>query len=340
MKRRLFTQSMTVPLAASVASVASGVFAPNLAFAQAKNIKIATIAINGSPWHTALNKFKELVEASSQGRYTVAVYTDGQLGDISRLMTQMQLGTVEMSYFGATSVAFVKGGEFMNVAYVPYLFKSAESAERILNNDEFQGYYAKAAEASGVRMFGAWGQRSPRAIQSTKGPITKPADVKGMKLRVPSIPLLTAMFEKLGAQVTPMGMLEIYNALSRGAIEGQDNGFDLAIPPRFHEVAKFWSATDHAYELVGFFSSGKFWNGLNAADKKLFSDAAKQAGALTTSLTKEFDLQSVETLKKAGVQYVVPDRAAFEAATRGLDTQFEGKLWPSGLVQRIRTLQV
>jgi TRAP-type C4-dicarboxylate transport system substrate-binding protein len=69
------------------------------------------------------------------------------------------------------------------------------------------------------------------------------------------------MFDRLGVQSTPLGMLEIYSALSRGTVDGQDNGFDLAIPPRFHEAAKFWSATDHVNELVGFFVSERFWRG-------------------------------------------------------------------------------
>lgn len=334
MKRRTFTHAAGASLAMTALA---GVALP--ARAQARNLKVATIALLNSPWHKALMKFKELVEVQSKGRYTVTIYTDGQLGDISRLLSQMQLGTVEFSYFGAPSLSFVKGGEFMNVAYVPYLFKSAEWAERVFNGPEFQPHYDKAAEVSGVRMFGAWGQRSPRAIQSTKGPIMKPTDVKGMRLRVPAIPALKATFERLEAQVTPMGMLEIYNALSRGAVEGQDNGFDLAIPPRFHEVAKHWSATDHVHELVGFFASERFWKSLPAEDRALFSQAAKEAGAVTTALTREFDVQSIDTLKKAGVNYVVPDREAFMVATRGLENEFEGKLWPAGMVERIRKQQ-
>ncbi len=333
MKRRQFTGIAGATLAATALAPA----AP--ALAQARNLKMATIALANSPWHKALLTFKEVVEADSKGRYTVTIYTDGQLGDISRLMSQMQLGTVEFSYFGAPSLSFVKGGEVMNVAYVPYLFKSAEWAERIFNNDEFQGYYEKAAEVSGVRMFGAWGQRSPRAVQSTKGPILKPADLKGLRLRVPAIPALKGTFERLEAQVVPMGMLEIYNALSRGAVDGQDNGFDLSIPPRFHEVAKHWSATDHVHELVGFFASERFWKSLPADDRAIFSKAAKQAGAVTTALTKEFDRASVDTLKAAGVNYVIPDREAFRAATAGLEREFEGKLWPAGLVERIRKAQ-
>ena len=331
-------QFITTLVAAAVAGSALFTSAPADA-QQARNVKMATIALANSPWHKALLKYKEAVETASKGRYTVTLYTDGQLGDISRLLSQMQLGTVEFSYFGAPSLSFVKGGEVMNVAYVPYLFKSAEWAERIFNNAEFQGYYDKAAEVSGVRMFGAWGQRSPRAIQSTKGPIMKPADLKGLRLRVPGIPALKGTFEKLDAQVVPMGMLEIYNALSRGAVDGQDNGFDLSIPPRFHEVAKHWSATDHVHELVGFFVSERFWKSLGADDQAMFSKAAREAGAVTTALTKEFDRDSVATLKAAGVNYVIPDREAFRAATAGLEKEWEGKLWPAGLVERIRKAQ-
>jgi len=140
MKRRMIAW-LTATLAATAAL---STMAPAQA-QQARNVKMATIALANSPWHKALLKYKEVVETDSKGRYSVTIYTDGQLGDISRLLSQMQLGTVEFSYFGAPSLSFVKGGEVMNVAYVPYLFKSAEWAERIFNNDEFMGYYDKAA---------------------------------------------------------------------------------------------------------------------------------------------------------------------------------------------------
>ncbi|MBA4221388.1 MAG: hypothetical protein C0458_11710 [Methylobacterium sp.] len=313
---------------------------PSIARAQSKQLKIATIALVNSPWHKALNRFKEVVEAESAGRYTVAVYTDGQLGDIAQLLSAMQLGTVDFSYFGLSSISFVRGGEAFNVLYVPYLFKNGEWGEKILNTDpELLGMFDKMATTAGVRVFGAWGQRSPRAIQSTRGPIMKPEDVKGLRLRIPAIPMLRATFDRLGAQSTPMGMLEIYSALSRGAVDGQDNGFDLSIPPRFHEAAKFWSATDHVNELVGFFASERLWKGLNETDRQIFRKASKAAGEVTTQLTKELDTEAIDILKKAGCTYVVPDRDAFRKAVAGVEDELDGKMWPKGMVARLRTLQ-
>jgi len=136
-----------------------------------------------------------------------------------------------------------------------------------------------------------------------------------------------------------MGMMEIYNALSRGTIDGQDNGFDLSIPAHFHDAAKFWSATDHVQELVGFFVSERFWKGLKAEDRAIFDKAAQEAGKVTTELTQKLDAEGLALLKSAGVTVVTPDREAFKKAVAGVETQFEGKLWPAGLVERIRKAQ-
>ena len=325
---------------ALLGSAGAAIGMPSIARAQARQLKIATIALVNSPWHKALNRFKEVVEAESAGRYTVAVYTDGQLGDIAQLLSAMQLGTVDFSYFGLSSISFVRGAEAFNVLYVPYLFKNGEWGEKILNTDlELLGMFDKVATTAGVRVFGAWGQRSPRAIQSTRGPIMKPEDVKGLRLRIPAIPMLRATFDRLGAQSTPMGMLEIYSALSRGAVDGQDNGFDLSIPPRFHEAAKFWSATDHVNELVGFFVSERLWKWLNETDREIFRKASKAAGEVTTQLTKELDTEAIDILKKAGCTYVVPDRDAFRKAVAGVEDALHGNMWPKGMVARLRTLQ-
>jgi tripartite ATP-independent transporter DctP family solute receptor len=304
-----------------------------------RTIKVATIAMTNSPWHKALLKFKEVVETDSKGRYTISLYPDGQLGDIPQLLSAMQVGTVDMAYFGLTAISYVRGGEALNVVYVPYLFKDGEWAEKILNNDEFHAIYSKVAASSGVRVFGAWGQRSPRAMQTTKGPINKPEDLAGMRIRIPPIPVLKATFDRLKVQVATLGMLEIYNALSRGMVEGQDNGFDLAMPPKFYEAAKYWSATDHVYEVVGWFGSEKLWKTLPAADQAIFKKASREAGKVATDLEKIYDKESIAVLKAAGVTYTVPDKAAFRAAVAGVGNEFEGKLWPVGLIDRIRKAQ-
>jgi len=309
------------------------------ATAQERQIKLASIANAGSIWHKSMDRMKEYVEAETKGRIKVQVFTDGQLGDIGGMMSAMQLGTLEMAYYGVTSIIQLRGAEALNIVYVPYLFKNVEWAAKVQNSPEFMEIYDKVAASAGVRVVGAWGERSPRALQTTRGPITRPEQVKGMRLRIPPIEMLKVTFEKLGAQNTPMGMMEIYNALGRGTVEGQDNGLDLSIPGKFHEVAKYWSATDHAYELVGLFASERVWRTLSAEDKAIFTRASKVAGDLSTELTRQLNEDAIAQLKAAGVTYTVPDRDAFRQALADAHLPYEGKLWPAGMFDRVRKMQ-
>jgi tripartite ATP-independent transporter DctP family solute receptor len=304
-----------------------------------RKIRIATISANGSPWHKAMTRFAEVAEKESGGQIKVQVFTDGQLGDIAQMYASMQLGTLEMGYFGLGAITTLKGAEPLNVLYVPYLFKSAEAAEKVANGADFAKMYDDAAAKTGVRVVGAFGQRSARAVQTIKGPINKPEDLKGMRIRVPSIQMLKATFEGLGVQVTPMGMLDIYTALSRGTVEGQDNGFDLSMPLKFQEVAKYWSATDHAYELTGWFMSERLWKSLSEAERTALVKAARAGGEVSTAETRRLDADSVETIRKSGGTYTVPDREAFKAALKGVHVPYDGKLWPTGTVERIRAAQ-
>jgi tripartite ATP-independent transporter DctP family solute receptor len=328
MRRRSF-------LAASAAAAA----APRLAFAQTRELRMGTPFVNGSNLHQAMQRFAEVVNAESGGRYKVLVYTDSQIGDISQLISGMQLGTVDMAYLGIGNGAGLKGGAPLNIAYTPYLFRSKEKANEILNGPIFNEMFESLAKESGVRAFAAAGARSGRAIQTTRGPIRRPDDLKGFRLRIPPIDMFRAAFESVGVKPVPMGLADVYQALARGQIDGQDNGFDLSLSFKWHEVAKFWSATDHCFELATWYISERTWQSLTPADRELWKRAARAGGEVATRLGEEIDRNGVEELKKAGVTYVVPDIAAFRDAFKDVHKPYDGKVWPAGLVDRIRAMQ-
>lgn len=303
------------------------------------NIRFGTPFVTGSNLHKGMEKFAEVVAAESQGAIKVQVYADSQIGDIQQLIAGMQLGTVDMAYLGVGNSGQLKGCGALNVSYLPYLFKSKRAAEDTLNGPIFEPLYEQCAQSAGVRIFAVGGDRSPRAIVTTKGPIRKPEDLQGMRLRIPPIPIFRDTFEVLGVKVVPLGLNEIYMALSRGQVEGQDNGFDLTLSFRFHEVSKFWSATDHVYDMGAFYVSERKWKSFTPAQKAIFRKAAQEGGKLATALGEALDRNGLEELRKAGVTYVVPDRAAFARAWADIHKSYEGKVWPAGLVQRIRDSQ-
>ena len=302
-------------------------------------LRFGTPFVTNSNLHKAMEKFAEVVARESAGKIKVQVYADSQIGDIQQLIAGMQLGTVDMAYLGVGNSGQLKGCGALNVSYLPYLFKSKRAAEDGLNGPIFQDLYEQCAQSAGVRIFAVGGDRSPRAIVTTKGPILKPEDLNGLRMRIPPIPIFRETFEAVGVKVVPLGLNEVYMALSRGQVDGQDNGFDLTLSFRFHEVSKFWSATDHCYDVGAFYVSERKWKTFTPEQKALFKRAAAEGGKLATQLGEELDKRGLEELKKAGVNYVVPDRAAFEKAWANVYKNYEGKVWPDGLVQRIKAAQ-
>lgn len=326
-------------IAALCALIGAVALTPATHAQQTKELRMGTPFVNGSNLHQGMLKFAEIVNAESKGKYKVLVYSDSQIGDIQALLSGMQLGTVDMAYLGIGNGAALKGGGPLNIAYTPYLFKSKEWAEKILNGPIFAPMFEDLAKESGVRVFAAAGARSGRAIQTIKGPITKPDDLKGMRLRIPPIGMFKDAFEGLGVKVVPMGLSEVYLALSRNQVDGQDNGFDLSLSFKWHEVAKYWSATDHCYELATWYMSDKLWQQLTPEDKALFQRAAKEGGIVVTKLGEQLDANGIEELKKAGVTYTKPDLEPFRKAFENAHKAYEGKQWPAGLVDQIKAMQ-
>lgn len=303
-------------------------------------LRFGTPFVSGSNLHKGMLKFAEIVDKESQGKIKIQVYTDSQIGDILQLISGMQLGTVDMAYLGVANAGQVKGGAPLNISYTPYLYKNKDKATEIMNGPIFQEMYENLAKQSNLRIFAVAGARSPRALLTTRGPIKTPADLKGMRLRIPPIDMFRAMFDQLGVKSVPLGLNEVYMALSRNQVEGQDNGFDLSLTFKFQEVAKHWSATDHVYDVAAWYINEKRWQSLSKEQKDLLTRAAKEGGKLTTELGEEFDKHGLEELKKAGVTYTVPDIAAFREVWKDVHKSYEEKgIWPKGLVDKIRAIQ-
>jgi TRAP-type C4-dicarboxylate transport system substrate-binding protein len=232
----------------------------------------------------------------------------------------------------------LKGGPQLNLAYVPSLFKSKAAAEEIANGPIFQKMYEDVASQSGVRIFAVYGQRTPRGVQNSKRAVVKPDDMKGLKIRIPPIDGMRQFVGTLGAQGVVMGLGDTYQGISRGQVDGHENGIDAAISFKWFEVAKYWTETAHMYETAAWYMPEKIWQSLTPDQRKAFVSAAKAGGAVVTQLGEKIEKDGLETFKANGVTVSQPDRAAFEAALKDAYRQSEGKLWPAGLVDQIRAL--
>lgn len=299
----------------------------------------------GSPWpttstpHVALVTFAREVEKATEGRIKVRVFPDSQLGDIQALINGLQLGTVDMTYLAIGNAGVLRGGAALNVAYVPYLFNTKQDAERIANSPVFRELYDSLAQQSGARIFAVYGARSPRGLQNSKRPVAKPDDVRGLRIRIPPIDGIRLAFERLGARPVVLGLGDTYQAISRNQVDGHENGIDAAIGYKWYEVAKHWTQTSHIFETAAFYVNEKLWQEFSPADRDVIIEAARAGGRDMTTATEELDAKGLETFRANGVTITQPDLEAFRTALRDVATPLEGRVWPEGLVARLRAMQ-
>jgi tripartite ATP-independent transporter DctP family solute receptor len=258
----------------------------------------------GSPWpssstpHAGVVKFAQEVERLSKGEMKILVYPDSQLGDIQALVTATQTGTVEMAYLGVSNASVLKGGQPLSVVYVPFLFKNRDVVPGIVNGPLFQEMYDQLAKESNVRIFAAYGSRLPRAINTVKTPVVKPSDVKGLKIRVPPIEVIRGTWETLGAKPVVMGLSDIYMGISRGQLDGQENGFDAIIGFKWYEVTKHYSPLNQVYEVSAYYMNEKLWQGLTPQEKDILRQAAKAGGDAMTKAGDDLNKEGLEILRR------------------------------------------
>ncbi len=305
----------------------------------AMTLKFAHVFAPGSLEDKCINSFAQQVEKRTKGEIKYQIFPAGQLGDIPASYQAMSLGTIDHFFVEITLLGYLKGHEEFFVGQVPYLFDTVEDARRIYNSGLYAPMCEKVRVEKGIRVLAIRGDRAARAINTTKGPIFSPADCRDIKIRVMPIPVSIRTFEAWGFKSTPVAWGELFMALKQGLVEGQENGLDVTVPNKFHEVARYFALSDHVYSLYGWYISEKTWNKVPEKFRNVIVEEAKAAGDLETKLGLQRQTDDLNTMLKAGVKVTIPNRFAFQEAAKDVYKEFEGKLWPAGLVEKIRALQ-
>jgi tripartite ATP-independent transporter DctP family solute receptor len=154
-----------------------------------------------------------------------------------------------------------------------------------------------------------------RNITNSKRPINTPADVKGLKIRTPENLAQLETFKAMGAVATPMAFSELYNALSQGVVDGQENPLQNIWTSKMYEVQKYLTMTGHIYNSAYILASNKFWMGLPADLRKIAEDSLKEASDWQLDFVANLDKQLITDLKAKGMQVTFPDQEAFRKAT-------------------------
>lgn len=173
-----------------------------------------------------------------------------------------------------------------------------------------------------------------------KKKIATPADMTGIKLRMPPGDAWQLLGRSLGANPTPMAYAEVYTGLQTGAIDGQDNPLPTNRDSKFFEVTKQIVLTSHLVDQNYVAFSKKVWDGLKPDQQKIVQKAADDAAELGRQRQLKLEGELEAFFKEKGLKVYAPDVAAFRAKVQKdyLESKF-AKDWPAGLVDKINAVK-
>jgi len=299
-------------------------------------MKLGHIRADTSPTHKAALKFADLVAAKTNGEVEIKVFPNSQLGGILDMFTGMKAGSLEMVYGGINTYGFIKGGEVFQITAVPFLYRDYDHMRKVLNSPIFKPHLEAAEKATGVKVIAINGDTAPRELTTRDRPVKTAADFKGLKIRIAESAMVRAAMQKLGANPQVIPFADLYVALKQGVVDAQENGVIPIKNMSFFEVQKYFMPTHYIRDVETFYVSADKWKTLSPTQQKAIADASEEAGNLETQLTKQ-DIDDATKFLATKMAIVEPDLGSIRKALEGVyEEQFEGKLWPKGLLQQVR----
>jgi tripartite ATP-independent transporter DctP family solute receptor len=262
--------------------------------------------------------FKELVEKNSKGQILVEIYPSGQLGTIPEEIQAVKSGAQQMNN---TPVGeFVPYWSKLGTFDLPYLYrdqnhflKVAEKFVSLIDQDEM-------ATKTGLRIIGTR-IKTPRQL-TTKFPVNKLEDIKGLKIRISQSPVSVALWKALGTIPTAIPVTDLYTALATGTVDAQENPFETIYTNKFYEQVKYCALTAHKREIVPIIISESFWKSLTKAQRKIIQDAMDKSDKRLTKLVLDDEAKFKNLLVKVGMKFTQPDLVPFREKAKTIWNQF------------------
>ena len=281
--------------------------------AQTTTLKIGYATTKESHYGVGSTVFCDEIEKGTQGRYKCQQFPSSALGGEREQIEAVQLGTQDLVNTSTGPV-----GNFVpevKIVDIPFLFRDYDHARKVMDGPIGQDILAKFP-SKGIIALG-WTENGFRHMTNSKRDIVKPADAAGLKMRTMENKVHMDGYRTFGILPTPMAFPELFGALQQGTVDGQENPIPVILASKFSQVQKHLSLTGHVYSPALLLLSPKVWAKLSDADKKVFTEAAKKAGAAQRKKVNDDENSGIAQLEKEGVKVTkVVDGNAFREALK------------------------
>lgn len=273
-------------------------------------------------------KFKEVVEAESNGSISVNVFPDNQLGDDRAAIEATQSGDIDIGVSSTSPLASMYADFYIFDA--PYLFLNTDEVYAALDGEVGQKIL-DGMEGIGLKGLAFW-ENGFRNLSNNDEPVTKPEDLKGLKIRTMENQIHLEAWKALGANPTPMAFQELFTALQQGTVDGQENPLGIIDANKFEEVQKNVTLTQHVYTPYIVTMNLEKYNSLTDDQKAIIEKAIEESIKVQREASQNYEKQILEGFEskdvnvieltddeKAAFQKVISDAKIFDLVRKQMD---------------------
>ncbi|MDO9711072.1 TRAP transporter substrate-binding protein [Paracraurococcus lichenis] len=320
-------------LLAGSAALATALARP--ASAAPRSLRLGHINGAGSQLGAACTAFAAAVAASPvlAPVLKVEVHPNGALGGEAEMVQACLDGTLDLVF--TTSVVAGALAPEAGLLDAAYLFRDKAHARAALDGSIGEEIAALLGRKNLPIL--AWGENGPRHVTANK-PVRSPADLQGLRIRVPQSEVMLAGFRALGALPEPLAFPQIFEALRTGRFQAQENPVSTIVAAGFEKVQSHLSLTGHIYSAAFFAASGDLMEDLDEAQRAALRDCARAGARASREAVDTAERDGVAKLRAGGMTIVTDvDRAAMAAAARPA-LEALGRQHGADLIRRIQSL--
>ena len=311
LKYRIFSTVMAAFIAAVMSFVAGPVVAADIV------LKAGHSQNAGEPMDRALHMMREHVEAATDGKVTIEIFPNMQLGGEVEMIKQVLTGSLDItSPSNAPLTNFVPA---LKIFDMPFLFRDEAHMIAVLRGPVLQDI-AEIVATSGIRLLGVFNV-GVRHIMSNK-PVRTMDDLKGLKIRTMQSKYHMAAFNAFGANATPISYAELYSSLQTGVVDGAEAANTNYFEKKFYEVAPYWGQVGWTILTAPLIMSEKKFASLPSDVQQALLEGGNKAAAWEQDYYASVDQGRLDDVRNAGVSITKLDIAPFQKASEKVYAEF------------------
>jgi len=278
-------------------------------------LKVAHNANEQHPFQVGYEKFSQVLQDETDGRYTISIFPNSQLGGEEEATEMVKLGVISSTAASAAGLGpFVSEIDVLNF---PFIFRDLEHFYNVLDGPAGQRI-SREIELELNSIVLGWWFSGIRNVWNEERPVQVPSDLEGLKIRVIGSSIVLDAFNTLGAQATTMSFGEIYSAVQQGVLDGGESDHTDLLVEKFYEVTKYVSMTEHLYLAAPLLFSKKMFAKLPADIQEAVLKAGRASVSVQRQSMEAKNAQSLVALRELGLIFNEVDGDKFrEKITEG-----------------------